>query len=195
LPDEILQEITILASLSHPHLVNLIEIIDSDNSNFLYLVMEYMQVRWERRKAVCLSPCLSVTWFRDVHYSEYDDAFCIYAPYDYDHTTAGTGDGASSRRRERLHMQADRGSDAGGNGQQNVPVCATPRHLTRTNHALASQNTPYNHSPRRDIIDVLAYLHVNHIAHRDVKPENLLLDITGNIKVSKYEYQCCLVSG
>lgn len=44
LPDDILQEITILASLSHPHLVNLIEIIDSDSSNYLYLVMEYMQV-------------------------------------------------------------------------------------------------------------------------------------------------------
>lgn len=40
----------------------------------------------------------------------------------------------------------------------------------------------------RDIVDVLSYLHVNHIAHRDIKPDNILLDASGKIKVSA-QYQ------
>jgi serine/threonine protein kinase len=33
-------------------------------------------------------------------------------------------------------------------------------------------------------MSAIAYLHSNHVAHRDVKPDNLLIDFHGNLKVS-----------
>ena len=38
----------------------------------------------------------------------------------------------------------------------------------------------------RDLVNVLEYLHLNHIAHRDLKPDNLLVDFNGNLKVSDF---------
>jgi serine/threonine protein kinase len=44
LPSEVAKEIYILSRLAHPHLVKLVEIIDSPTSPILYLVMEYVEV-------------------------------------------------------------------------------------------------------------------------------------------------------
>lgn len=38
----------------------------------------------------------------------------------------------------------------------------------------------------KDLMSVLEYLHLNHIAHRDLKPDNLLVDYHGNLKVSDF---------
>eukprot|EP00603_Paraphysomonas_imperforata_P002834 CAMPEP_0114424556 /NCGR_PEP_ID=MMETSP0103-20121206/6758_1 /TAXON_ID=37642 ORGANISM="Paraphysomonas imperforata, Strain PA2" /NCGR_SAMPLE_ID=MMETSP0103 /ASSEMBLY_ACC=CAM_ASM_000201 /LENGTH=871 /DNA_ID=CAMNT_0001593319 /DNA_START=120 /DNA_END=2735 /DNA_ORIENTATION=- len=38
----------------------------------------------------------------------------------------------------------------------------------------------------KDLMSVLEYLHLNHIAHRDLKPDNLLVDFRGNLKVSDF---------
>lgn len=113
LPEEVLQEISILSSLKHPNLVNLIEVMDSDDSKYLYLVMDFVQ----------LGPVMVYRQSTDSYICKLTDGVML--------------EGTASRM-------------------------------------------------FRDIVDVLSYLHVNHIAHRDIKPDNILLDASGKIKITDF---------
>eukprot|EP00602_Paraphysomonas_sp_CaronLab_P008538 CAMPEP_0185032380 /NCGR_PEP_ID=MMETSP1103-20130426/20400_1 /TAXON_ID=36769 /ORGANISM="Paraphysomonas bandaiensis, Strain Caron Lab Isolate" /LENGTH=783 /DNA_ID=CAMNT_0027568261 /DNA_START=352 /DNA_END=2703 /DNA_ORIENTATION=- len=112
-PDEVLQEISIMKHLVHPQLVKLHEIIDDESSKYLYLVMEYVEA----------GPIMQ--------FNQMSQTF----------------------------------------------VCKLTNGVML--ECMASRVF-------RELMSALAYLHMNHIAHRDLKPDNLLVDFNGNLKVTDF---------
>jgi serine/threonine protein kinase len=108
-----LQEIAIMKMLVHTNLVNLLEIINHEDSKLVYLVLEHIE--------------------------------------------GGT----------IMGYDEDRGS---------YVYRLTGRVM---GEATASRTF-------KDLISALSYLHANHIAHRDIKPDNLLVDFNGKLKLSDF---------
>lgn len=38
----------------------------------------------------------------------------------------------------------------------------------------------------REVLQALEFLHLNHVIHRDIKSDNILLGLDGSVKLSKY---------
>lgn len=108
-----LQEIAIMKMLVHPNLVHLLEIINDEDSKFIYLVLEHV----EGGTIMGL-----------------DESTGLYV---YRLTGRVMGEGTASRT-------------------------------------------------FKDLISALSYLHANHIAHRDIKPDNLLVNFNGQLKLSDF---------
>lgn len=113
IPESMLQEIAIMKMLVHPNLVNLLEIINYEDSKFVYLVLEHIE---------------------GGTIMGYDEDSGRYV---YRLTGRVMGEGTASRT-------------------------------------------------FKDLISALSYLHANHIAHRDIKPDNLLVDFNGKLKLSDF---------
>jgi [calcium/calmodulin-dependent protein kinase] kinase len=108
-----MKEIAIMKLLLHPNLVKLCEIIDDEQSKFLYLVMEYVD----------LGPIMQ--------YNASTGTF----------TCKLTGGVLLESMASRLFAE---------------------------------------------LLSGLSYLHLNHIAHRDLKPDNLLVNCKGQLKISDF---------
>lgn len=39
----------------------------------------------------------------------------------------------------------------------------------------------------REVLQALHFLHTNHVIHRDIKSDNILLGLDGQVKLSKYQ--------
>mmetsp|Transcript_3142 Transcript_3142/g.4863 ORF Transcript_3142/g.4863 Transcript_3142/m.4863 type:complete len:622 (+) Transcript_3142:86-1951(+) len=113
LSESLAQEIAILKILVHPNLVKLLEIINDENSKYVYLVLEHIEGG-----------------------------------------TVMVFDEAKGQYVYRLTKR--------------VMLESTARKTFK------------------DLISALSYLHANHIAHRDIKPDNLLVDFKGNLKLSDF---------
>ncbi len=113
IPDSMMQEIAIMKMLVHPNLVHLLEIINEEDSKFIYLVLEHVE---------------------GGTIMGHDEATGLYV---YRLTGHVMGEGTASRT-------------------------------------------------FKDLISALSYLHANHIAHRDIKPDNLLVDFNGSLKLSDF---------
>lgn len=101
---DVLREVSIMKKLDHPNIVNLVEVIDDPETDYFYMVLEYVEGRW-----IC----------------------------------EGSG-------------------PPGGIGE------ATARRYIR------------------DVVAGLMYLHSHNIVHGDIKPENLLVDINGRVKICDF---------
>jgi calcium/calmodulin-dependent protein kinase kinase 2 len=113
IPESMLQEIAIMKMLVHSNLVNLLEIINYEDSKFVYLVLEHIE---------------------GGTIMGYDEDSGRYV---YRLTGRVMGEGTASRT-------------------------------------------------FKDLISALSYLHANHIAHRDIKPDNLLVNFNGQLKLSDF---------
>lgn len=101
---DVLREVSIMKKLDHPNIVNLVEVIDDPETDYFYMVLEYVEGRW-----IC----------------------------------EGSG-------------------PPGGIGE------ATARRYFR------------------DVVAGLMYLHSHNIVHGDIKPENLLVDSNGRVKICDF---------
>lgn len=113
IPSALLQEINVMKRLAHSNLVKLKEIINDENSKYLFLVLEYMQG--------------GTVMIHDEKTNKY-----VYA-------------------------------------------------LTKTVMLESTARRVF-----KDLASALSYMHANHIAHRDIKPDNLLIDFEGNLKLSDF---------
>lgn len=66
----------------------------------------------------------------------------------------------------------------------------TLEHVIRSHVDSAQQWMPLpvqrRHQYMRHLLDALAFCHVRHVTHRDVKPDNLLIDEHGNLRLSDF---------
>lgn len=45
----------------------------------------------------------------------------------------------------------------------------------------------------REVLQALEFLHINHVIHRDIKSDNILLGMDGSVKLSKYSNSYSIV--
>jgi len=67
--------------------------------------------------------------------------------------------------------------------------------LTLCNSADATGWSGCLHTPCRELVSAVDYLHSNLIVHGDLKPDNLLLSADGRLKISDFGSATVLVSG
>ena len=64
-----LREIRILQRLKHPNIINLFEVINDEDDNYIYLVMEYLSggsILSKQQSSICLDESVARSYFVDV---------------------------------------------------------------------------------------------------------------------------------
>jgi serine/threonine protein kinase len=133
--ENVLREIRILQKLKHPNIVQLYEVINDEDDDYIYLVMEYLSggsILSKQQTILCLDEKVALSYFVD-----------ISCGLEY--------------RTRYLNMSF------------------------HFNHILSGKKK--NVLSNISFIAFLSSVHINHVIHRDIKPDNIVL--TGDSKIAK----------
>lgn len=180
--ENVMREISILQRLKHPNIVNLFEVINDEEDDYIYLVMEYLSggsVLSKQQSSVCLEEPIARTYFVDIASGlEYRTSLFL----NYALTLA---------KRDLIAPLSKLANDANPLRLclQFLPTVHTTRtamvslEIKPTNRASLFLHRIFIAFLPSSASFILSLVHANHVIHRDIKPDNIVL--TGDGKVAK----------